>query len=374
MNTTQHALDFSELPVLDNHCHLFNTDYEPHEIHSLLSMSLNEMPEKDLRQTMVYRTYLRELRSLLQHPGAGEEELLAERTRRIQADTPGWISTLFQDCALETLLIDLGYKPAHQNLETFEKRVPATIHYLFRIESVLDELWDRFQNRELDLAEVESRFESALDENLAQSNIVGFKTIIGYRTGLQVQPVERSRLLDQTPREKPFRDYFFLRMLDKTKGSGLPIQIHAAFGESNIDIRMNSPALLKWVLDQEAYRSVPIILVHGGYPRCFEAGYLASVYPNVHVDISEMIPFAPLGHVQGLRDILDMCPFSKILYGSDGFIVPDIHWLGARLAKQTLAALFSELIEAGLFKRSEAMSIGRMILADNARNLYALNA
>ncbi len=370
MNT--HPLDFSDLPVLDNHCHLFATEYEAHEISALLNMSLNEMPVRDLRQTLIFRKYLRELRSLLQLPEGSEDELLAERTRRAEIDFQQWIKTLFLDCGIETMLIDLGYKPADQNLESFERQVPARIHYLFRAESALDELWTRFRSRELDLTEVENRFESALDENLNRPNIVGFKTIIGYRTGLEVQPVKRSQILKGTPDEKQFRDYFFLKLLEKTSESGLPLQIHAAFGESNIDIQLNSPALLKWVFDQDAFRSTPMVLVHGGYPRCFEAGYLASVYPNVYVDISEMIPFAPLGLYQGLRDIFDMCPFSKILYGSDGFIIPDIHWLGARMAKEALAVLFESFISAGLFNRSEALTVARNILADNARNLYRL--
>ncbi len=372
MNTHHHKLDFSELPVLDDHCHLFATEYEAHDISTLLNMSLNEMPVSDLRQTMVFRKYLRELRSLLQLPGGSETEVLGERTRRMESDFQGWIRTLFLDSGIQSMLIDLGYKPAHQDLETFERQVPAKIHYLFRAESVLDDLWKRFQNRELGLTEVETLFESALDENLGRPDIVGFKTIIGYRTGLEVQPVERSRIINEAPKEKQFRDYFFLKLLEKISESGLPLQIHAAFGESNIDIPKNSPALLKWVFDQEAFRSTPMILVHGGYPRCFEAGYLASVYPNVHVDVSEMIPFAPLGLYQGLRDIFDMCPFSKILYGSDGFIVPDIHWLGARTAKEALAVLFESFISAGLFDRSEAMRVAQMILADNARNLYRL--
>ncbi|MCF8038739.1 MAG: amidohydrolase [Desulfohalobiaceae bacterium] len=374
MGNTRSRLDLSALPVLDQHCHLFATDYKQHDISALLNMSLNDMPSGDLRQTMIFRKFLLELRSLLQLPEATEDSLLLKRQERMEENYSRWIRDLFSDCSLETMLVDLGYKPADQDLEQFERLVPVRIHYLFRIESVLDDLWKQFQNREIDLAFVEEHFDAVLDDNLAQTNIVGFKTIIGYRTGLQVQPATRSQLLKVPPDEKQFRDYFFLRLLSKTSETGMPVQIHAAFGESNIDIQKNSPALLKWVFDQESFRKTPVILVHGGYPRCFEAGYLASVYPNVYVDLSEMIPFVPLGLQQGLRDIFDMCPFTKILYGSDGFIVPEIHWMGARMAKEALTALFEELIDIGLFDASYAMNVARMILSENARALYRLDS
>ena len=121
-----------------------------------------------------------------------------------------------------------------------------------------------------------------------------------------------------------------LRSIEEATKKGVPIQIHAAFGESNINVLNNNPFLLKEFLDHPRYKQSRLILIHGGYPYCFEAGYLASVYPNLYVDISEMIPFVPMGAYQGLSQIFDMCPFNKVLYGSDGFIIPDIHWLAAK--------------------------------------------
>jgi len=134
----------------------------------------------------------------------------------------------------------------------------------------------------------------------------------------------------------------------------------------------NNPFLLKDLLDHPKYGQSRFILVHGGYPYCFEAGYLASVYPNLYVDISEMIPFVPMGAYQGLRQIFDMCPFNKVLYGSDGFIIPEIHWLGAKMAKAALSSLFSQYIEAGLFDHDLALQVGRMVFSETARKLYGL--
>ncbi len=366
------APDFSHLPIIDNHCHLFNLEYAPHRLQRILNMSLNELPDDQLRQTMVFRAMIRELGQLLEQGGAGDEAVLAERESRMQADYKGWVHDLFNDGALNTLLIDLGYKPAAVSLDDFEQLIPGRVKYIFRIESVLDELWPQLHSGKIRFEEAEDGFLRKLNDAFDDSSMVGIKSIIGYRTGLKVQPLDRAAMTKSKPDEKGFRDYFLQLALEKATHQGWPVQIHAAFGESNINLLDNNPALLKALLEDMRFKETRIVLVHGGYPFCFEAGYLASVYPNVYVDISEMIPFATLGSLRGLRDIFDFCPFNKLLYGSDGFVLPEIHWLGAKMAKRSLSSLFAEFIEEGLFDRDLAMRTARMIFFDNAEKLYGL--
>jgi predicted TIM-barrel fold metal-dependent hydrolase len=367
-------LDFSELPVVDDHCHLFNTQYSPHDLAHLLSMSLNDMPDEQVKQTLIYRRMLRELRVFLGQAGASDQEVLAVREARMLANYGLWVKDLFADAGIRSLLVDLGYKPAEVNLADFEGLVPARVYYMFRMESVLDDLWKELAGGRIDFRQVEDSYLAALDQAVATPNLVAVKSIIGYRTGLAVKPVGRVQMIAAPPSEKTFRDYFLLQTLVKLKTRGLPLQLHAAFGESNIDIRRNHPAMLKNLLDHPDYRPVRIVLVHGGYPHCFEAGYLASVYPNLYVDISEMFPFVPRGALRGLADIFDMCPFSKVLCGSDGFILPEIHWLGAKMVKEALSQLFTEYLDAGLVDRDLAYQMARMVFAENAQALYGLES
>ncbi|MBW2369852.1 MAG: amidohydrolase family protein, partial [Deltaproteobacteria bacterium] len=307
--------DLSDLPVVDNHCHLFNTTFKSHDPSAVLSMSLNDMPAEQRRHTMIYRYLLRELRHFWGMKNVSDEILLSERLKRMKTDYTQWVADIFSDVRIHALIVDLGYQPAVQSLDDFENLVPARVHYMFRIESVLDELWENLRNGRIDFPAAEDQYFAALEEGLNQPGIVAAKSIIGYRTGLEIQPVVRKDLQNTDPTEKAFRDYFFAQTLAKAAEINLPVQIHASFGESNIDMRRNHPGMLKWVLDQPTFRDVRIVLVHGGYPHSFAAGYLAAVYPNVYVDISAMFPFVPLGSRQGLRDIFDMCPFNKIMYG-----------------------------------------------------------
>ena len=359
-------MDLASLPVIDNHCHLFDLEYQERDLARTLSLSLNDLPLDQLVKTLSYRKLLKELGDFLGVHGR-DEEILGKREHLMKTSYKQYVGDLFGDVRINTLLVDLGYKPAEVGLAEFEELVPARVKYLYRIETVLDEVW----KQGLGLTAAEEKFYQSLDDAISRG-IVGIKSIIGYRTGLEIRERPRSDLKKGIGDEKEFRDYFLLRAIEKAIEAGLPLQIHAAFGESNLNLLNNNPLLLKGLLDDPKYGQVVIVLVHGGYPYSFEAGYLAAMYPGVYLDISEMVPFVPLGARQGIRSMIDMCPLNKIMYGSDGFILPDLHWLGARVAKQEIAAILTELIELGLLDQDLALSIAGDIFFDTAQKVYGL--
>jgi predicted TIM-barrel fold metal-dependent hydrolase len=122
-----------------------------------------------------------------------------------------------------------------------------------------------------------------------------------------------------------------------------------------------------------AFRACTVILVHGGYPYCAEAGYLANVLPRVYCDVSEGIPFAGGGARRSYAETLEMAPLSKVVYGSDGFTLPEINYVSALLGKRTLAQALDDLVAGDLLSPSEAEQAARLILADTARRLYGLD-
>ena len=373
MNLDNIKTALADLPLIDNHCHLYQADNQAHDLATVLNLSALEAPSDQCRQTMIYRLMLRELGSYLNLSGAPDQEILARRDELRSDDYPGWTAGLFNEGRVEALLIDTGYRPAAQPLERFEKVHPCGVRYIFRMETALDPLWREYSQGGLNFREVEDRYYADLGAGLGQDKIVALKSILGYRTGLEVHPVDRSELLTGGAAEKKFRDYFLYQTMKRLVPLGLPVQLHAAFGESHINMRNNNPIMLKYILDQPEFRELPLILVHGGCPRCFEAGFLAMGYPNVYVDLSEMIPFVPLGAKQGVIDILNMAPFNKVLYGSDGFLIPEIHWLGSRMIRRIMAEVLADLIDQGLFDFDRAVETAGLIFSENARNLYRLD-
>ncbi|MEW6081223.1 MAG: amidohydrolase family protein [Bacillota bacterium] len=361
-------LDLRGFPAVDAHCHLFQVEPRDVDVAKTLSLSLEDMPRDQLENTLVYKAYLKEMARFLGTSGS-PAEIMGARATRANGDYQRFVQDLFLDGGIEHLVVDLGYKPASVSLEAFEALVPAGISYVFRIEGVLDEGWNERKGFE----ETERALLDALEEARHQG-VVAVKTIIGYRTGVGVRRTTRGEAKEayDAGQPKPYRDYFFCLTLGKCLEYGLPLQVHASFGESNIDLLQNNPLLLKEVLDDPEFKKATIVMVHGGYPYSFEAGYLLAMYPNLYLDVSEMIPFVPLGAGRGIASLMDMAPLGKVMYGSDGFIIPDLHWYAAVTARRCLGRVLGEIVERGLLEEDEALAVARDVMAGTARRVFGL--
>ena len=62
-----------------------------------------------------------------------------------------------------------------------------------------------------------------------------------------------------------------------------------------------------------------------------------------------------------LAETLELCPASKLLYGSDAIGIPELFWLGAHRWRQALAAALPD------------EDLGALVLQGNARRLYKLS-
>ncbi|HMA59903.1 MAG TPA: amidohydrolase family protein [Halanaerobiales bacterium] len=358
-------MNVKDIPVIDNHSHLFDVSDKNREMINILSLSLNEIPEKQLKNSLIYHKYISELKDLLDFEG-GYDDVLTKRKGLLETDYKGYVKRLCQDVNMHTFIIDLGYKPASVSLEDFENILPCDVKYMYRIESIVDELWED----KVSFKKAEERFYDEIEKAKSTLDVVAIKSIIGYRTGLNIEKKERSLMKKENYTEKEFRDFFFISALEKAGQLNIPMQVHASFGESNIDLLKNNPLKLKSIIDDPKYSKTDIVLVHGGYPYSFEAGYLAAMYPNIYLDMSEMVPFVPLGMKKGLRDMIDMCPFNKLMFGSDGFVLPDIHWLAARMAKKEMLNIVKELIEEDYFNEKYGQEILEMVFWKNAKKVY----
>jgi predicted TIM-barrel fold metal-dependent hydrolase len=68
-----------------------------------------------------------------------------------------------------------------------------------------------------------------------------------------------------------------------------------------------------------------------------------------------------------------MAPLSKVVYGSDGYALPEIAYTSAKLGKRALGQVLDGLVADGFLDGVEARDAARLILADNARELYRLD-
>ena len=390
-------VDTSALPVVDVHCHPFvkRGKLNAKEFTDLMSFpggSVEYMAEggvpvvDDLideiqraRRDVVYFRYA--LHQLAQFFGCEHDlESVVEAHNVAIADYAGHVKRLFHDCSLTVLVTDFGYPRPPLDRAQFTEDIPVEVVPIYRIEPLIADLL----KKDIDWAEFKRGYDDVLEGAIEQEGYRGLKSIIAYRTGLDISPLSRTpdqglQSWDAIQRGtggeamKKLRDHLFCRALELCMEYEVPMQIHTGIGDHEVNLPLCRPALLMDVLRFPTFRACRVLLVHSGYPYSSEAGYMANVLPRVYCDVSEGVPFAASAGHRIFAQVLEMAPLSKVLYGSDGFNLPEVNYVAAKLGKSALAQAFEDLVDGGLLSRAEAQHAAGLILAGNARRLYGLD-
>lgn len=390
-------LDVTHLPVVDVHCHPFLnkgpvtaeqfTDMTAfgggsREYMEEGGVAFDEEVRSELQRTKHNTLYFRRMvRDLAGFFGVEPnlEAVLKERNEAVEKDYTGYVRRLYGDAGLNTLVFDFGNPQPALNPAEVDAELPVEVVPLFRIEPLIAELL----RTDAGPREFLERFEEATSEALSRGGYRGLKSVIAYRTGLDVSPLSRTRdqgyqAVDAIRRgtggnaTKKLRDHLLCRAMELCMEHDAPMQVHTGMGDREVNLLRCRPAYLMDLLRFPAFRPCRVLLVHAGYPYHGEAGYMANVLPRVYCDLSEGIPFAGSAAKRIVGEVLEMAPVSKIVYGSDGYTLPEINYTGARLGKRALALALDEIVDLGTLSEADALRTAAMILSDNARELYGL--
>lgn len=389
-------LDLSTLPVVDVHCHPFlkHDALTANQFLDIVSFpgggveflveggmpveAATQQVRRVRRDTVYYRYLVRQLAAFFEcEPHL--EQIVGQRNRAVQEDFYGYVKRLYEACRLTAMVTDFGYPKPPLDVAEFKANTPIEVIPLYRIETFIDAWLDK----DVSWHEFRQSFDDTIAQALEHGGFRGLKSIIAYRTGLDVSPL--SRTPDQGRQAwaairrgvgnyKLLRDHLLCRALELCLEYDVPMQIHTGMGDYEVNLMECRPALLMDLLRFPAFRACKVLLVHTGYPYHAEAGYMANMLPQVYCDVSEGIPFAGNAARRIFAEVLEMAPLSKVTYGADGYVVPEIAYVGAMLGKQALAQALEELIENGMLTRSEAQESAGWILAGNARRLYGLDS
>ena len=391
-------LDLSQLPVADVHCHPYTrkdtlTADEFTSVTAFGGSSAAYLAEGGIavdaaalaglqqltRDTIYFRNMLHRLGELLDC-AAEVEQVVAARNRAIAAEGYAAYNTrLLQSAGVSTLVMDFGYPVPNVPVAQFRAETGVEIAPIFRIEVLIAELL----KESIAWGEWRRRFDDTLSDALAHQGFRGLKSIIAYRTGLDISPLSRNPDQGMQAWEaiqrgtgggamKKLRDYCFCRALELCMEHRVPMQIHTGMGDWQVQLTACRPALLMDLLRFPTFRACRVLLVHTGYPYHAEAGYMANVLPNLWLDVSEGIPFAGQAARRIISEVLEMAPLSRVCYGSDAFGSPEPFAVSALLGKRALAQALESLIDDGMLSPSEAQAAAVQILSQNARDLYGL--
>ena len=371
-------VDLSWIPVVDGHCHPLLRDPINVAAGTLLDFFTEGRPGT-MRAHVPQTGYAqRALRALARRYGV-ETTVDAVLDARRRAGFAAGRQHL-ADARVAALLVDTGYPPDAMPLDEMRKVLGCQIHEVVRIEACAE----RLIAQGLSYPGFVDAFRRALSD--ASPRCVGFKSIIAYRSGLDVRVWTDDEAAASYARalatvrgggrarltEKPLLDRLFEITLEIASQTGRPLQIHAGFGDPDIDLLQANPLLLRSVLEDPRWATTRLVLLHMAYPYAREAAFVTAVWPQVYLDLSLALPFLGPGALFPLLEILSLAPHSKLTYGSDVSGLPELFALSAEWARATLGEALGWLVERDGLDERAATAAGRAILSDNARALYGL--
>ena len=265
-------------------------------------------------------------------------------------------------------LVDTGFASGVADLDTLAGLSIGSVHEIVRLESVAEDA----------IAESDdyaTAFTRLLDER--SKTAIATKSILAYRGGFDgdlsepaaAEVVEAALRWRDSPGTR-LTDRVLLRFgLYQALRLGKPLQFHVGFGDRDCDLHRTNPLHLLDFLRNSG--DIPIMLLHC-YPYEREAGYLAQAFNNVYLDGGLAINYLGARSASFIGRLVEMAPFRKILYSSDGFGPAELHYLGARLWRNGIGDLLQAFIDAGEWSEHDAIRVVDLIAHENARRVYGL--
>lgn len=283
--------------------------------------------------------------------------------------TPGELaSVMLTSSGVSDWLVDTGLPGDISGTAETAEVSGGSAHEVVRIERVAEHAvavpGDYAQNfREL----LDSRMQSA----------VATKSILAYRAGFDgdLSDPSASEVCAAAARWRDtggarLSNRVLLRFgLHRALELGKPLQLHVGFGDRDSDLDRANPLHLLDFL--RASGDTPIVLLHC-YPFEREAGYLAQAFNNVFVDIGLTVNHLGARAEAFIARTLELAPFRKIMYSSDGFGPPELHYLGSRLWRNGIHRVLGGFVARDEWSEIDAMRIAELIGRGNAVRVYDL--
>ncbi|SDM55994.1 amidohydrolase family protein [Allokutzneria albata] len=360
------------LPAVDHHCHGVVKDAVDAESFRSLATESDLPQPADAFDTPVGVAIRAECAPLLGLPRHvdGESCLRARAELGPQEVT----RRLLAAANISTYLVDTGY--GGDEITTPGQLAGFTGAEAFEIVR-LESLAERLARSGVDASGFAETFRSELESALRTA--VGVKSIMAYRYGLDFVPERPSEAEVRSAvggwlrsGEARLTDPVVLRaVLWAAVDAGRPIQFHVGFGDSDIDLHRCDPTRMTGFLRATAGSGTPIMLLHN-YPFVREAGYLAHVYPHVYLDTGLAAGFAGASATAIVRQSLEIAPFTKVLFSTDAFGLPELYVLGARQHRLALARVFGDWLTVDAIGETDARRYLELLMSENARRVYGL--
>ena len=309
-------------------------------------------------------------------------EELSDKIRLAYQDESGWFNHVLKEkCGIEYVVADdfsSLYDPKiFRRVKRFDNFI--AIYSKSEIENLTK--WGNTGINSLD--DLVSALATTFQDAMLTGNNVGIKSGLAYGRILFYDNVKKekaeevfNKILNAQTRlsfdeAKPLQDYMMHKVLDLADANNMPVQIHTGLLAGNGNIIENSKPTHLVNLFQE-YPNVKFILFHGAYPYGGELSTLAKNFRNVYIDMCWMYVISPTYSERYLHEWLETVPANKIMaFGGDYLNIEGVY-SHLMFAKQVISNVLISKVKDGYFTEDEATKIARMILHDNAINIFKI--
>ena len=358
-------------PLVDHHCHgLVTGDLDRGGFEALMNEAAGPSPlGTSLFDSMLGVAVRRWCAPVLDlEPHAPADDYLARR-RELGAGEVN--RRMLTAAGIGTFLVDTGLTP---DLVTTPAELAdlcgGTHHAIVRLEAVGESVLAG------DVRPAD--FPDAVRERLRASGAVGAKSIAAYRCGLGLA----GRIPTEDDLVRALAGVDPTRLADPVVSSwlawtavevGLPLQVHVAYGDSDVDLADCDPLRLTPFLRATQDRGVPVLLLHN-YPFHRNAAYLCQVFDHVFMDVGLATHNTGALSASLVRESLELVPFGKFLFSSDAYGLAELYLLGAVLFRRGLTRVLDGLVADGELARPDADRVARLVGHENARRVYGLGS
>jgi uncharacterized protein len=373
-------MDLQHIPIFDHHAHaLF---YEPIWRASAIEPFFTEAYDPIILETfahdnLYFRRSMRELAEFYRCEAVPQAVLIARQTWNYQ----DLARRMFAQSNISHWLIDDGiWSERLMSVSESQSFVDVPTYRVVRLETELAKLISHFDNPQ--------KLLSAFAEHLHQlaPSVVAFKSIIAYRTGLDItqhhssalersfSELKRGLKSGQVPRinDKTLLDEALWVALKVAVEHHKPIQFHTGYGDPDLDMRLANPLHLRAIFENKNLSGLKVVMLHC-YPYLREAGYLAAVYGGAYLDLGLTIPYTSVAAMKtSVQEALHLSPITKILFSTDAQRSPEIFYLACRWGRKALGEVLEQTIRDGDLNDTEALWAAERILQKNSAELYTL--
>ncbi len=290
--------------------------------------------------------------------------------RRSQHSEIELASLFLRAAGVSDWLVDTGIVDDIAGVDELKALSASRVHEIVRLEQVAEQA-----------AQAPGDYATAFTEVLHRraGDAVGTKSILAYRGGFDGDLTEPSAAQVAQAAGR-WRDRGGVRLQDRVLlrfgvhqalRLGKPLQFHVGLGDRDCDLHKTNPMYLLDFVRQSG--DTPIILLHC-YPYEREAGYLAQAFNNVYLDGGLSINYLGARAPAFIARLLEMAPFRKILYSSDGFGPAELHFLGATLWRNGIHRVLRGFVENDDWSEADAMRVVDLVAHHNAARVYRLGA